>query len=176
MKKIKIENSSELLVIDFHKLQDLQGDLKTISDEALEKLKQSIIKHNFFVPAFIWFDNEVPYIVDAHQRIKALQSLENDGYEIPSIPYIEIKAIDKKDALNKLLQINSRYGEFNLETTFFEDNELDFEQVKLEVEISELDYLFNNDFKSESDKIYEKEINEKNINIKNKCPKCGYEW
>jgi len=51
--------------------------------------------------------------MDMHQRIKALNSLFEDGYTIPDIPIVYIKAKDKKEAKEKLLHISSQYGEFD---------------------------------------------------------------
>jgi len=137
-KKIIISNPSNLSTIDYHKLKILQGDLKTLSKENLTKLCNSILKHTYFVPAFIWRSDNNFWILDATQRYHALEQLEKDGYEIPKIPYIEIKAKDKKDASEKLLQITSRYGEINPETTFFEDFHIDFDFIN-DIEIPELD-------------------------------------
>ena len=36
------------------KLVDFQGDAKTITQDNLDKLKRSILKHGFFVPVFVW--------------------------------------------------------------------------------------------------------------------------
>ena len=137
-KIITISNPSNLPTIDFHKLRILQGDLKTLSKENLTKLCNSILKLNYFVPAFIWNSDNDLWILDATQRYHALEQLEKEGYEIPEIPYIEIEAKDRKDAAEKLLQITSRYGEINPETTFFEDFDIDLSFIN-DVEIPELD-------------------------------------
>ena len=76
--------------------------------------------------------------MDATQRYHALKQLEKEGYEIPEIPYIEIEAKDRKDAAEKLLQITSRYGEINSDTTFFEDFNIDLSFIN-DIEIPELD-------------------------------------
>ena len=120
-KKIIVSNPTNLPTIDYHKLKILQGDLKTLSQENLTKLCNSIKRYKFFAPAFVWKSGDDLWILDATQRYHALEQLEKEGYEIPKIPYIEIEAKDRKDAAEKLLQITSRYGTINEETTFFED-------------------------------------------------------
>ena len=139
MNKIIIHNPSHLATTSYKNLKDLQGNLKTISNENLEKLKQSIIKYGIFVPKFVWVEDRKNYwIEDGHQTIKALVALEKEGYTIPDIPYIKVECKNKKDAAEKLLQINSRYGEINPETTFFEDFDIDLSFIN-DIEIPELD-------------------------------------
>ncbi|HCK99515.1 MAG TPA: hypothetical protein DHW42_05345 [Candidatus Marinimicrobia bacterium] len=123
---IQVHNPDNLTTIPYSKLEDFQGDFKkTITKEALNKLKNSIIKHGIFVPKFVWRQNGQIFTLDGHQTKKALIELEVDGYEIPEIPIIEIKAKNRKDAAEKLLQINSRYADINPETSFFKDFDFD---------------------------------------------------
>ena len=169
--KIEIDNPNNLSTIAYSKLVDLQGDLKILSESNLNKLKLSIIKYGFFVPKFVWKSDGKHYILDGHQTVKACESLEAEGYEIPGIPYVEIQAKDRKDAGEKLLQINSRYGAINPDTTFFEDFDIDLSFLD-EIEIPEL----NIDIEPNIIAGYgEKEIDE-NIETENECPKCGYRW
>ena len=87
--------------------------MKTLSPENLEKLKKSILKYGFTAPGFVWKSGKKLYIMDAHQRVRALGSLFSEGYEIPDIPIVYIQAKNKKEAKEKLLHITSQYGEFN---------------------------------------------------------------
>ena len=137
-KKICIKNPNNLLTIDYHKLKILQGDLKTLSKENLKKLCNSIKRYGYFIPAFVWRTNTDLWILDATQRFHALEQLENEGYKIPEIPYIEIEAKDRNDAAEKLLQITSRYGEINPKTTFLKDFDIDISFIN-DIEIPELD-------------------------------------
>lgn len=137
MKRIRVHNPNNLPVIRYSELLDLQGDLKTLSESNLNKLKASIVKYGFFVPKFIWKSNGKHYILDGHQTVKACEALEVEGYEIPEIPYVEVKAKDRRDAGEKLLQINSRYGTINPDTTFFENFDIDLSFIN-EIEIPEL--------------------------------------
>ena len=66
-------------------------------------------------------------------------SLADEGLKIPKIHYIEIEAENKKEAAEKLLFINSRFGEINPDTDFFDDFDLDLDILK-EIEIPELDF------------------------------------
>jgi hypothetical protein len=167
-KTIVVHNLSSLPTVNYHDLTILQGDLKTLKEEDKRKLCKSIIKHGFFVPAFVWrFEGKI-YILDATQRYYSLEALEEHGYTIPNIPYVEIPAKDKKDASEKLLQITSRYGKINPETTFFEDFKIDLDYIN-EIAIPELDIKFE-PLKEETTE------NEHDEKTKNECPKCGYKW
>ena len=145
--------------------------MKTLRDSNKEKLCKSILEHGYFIPAFIWRSGEDMYILDATQRYHALEELEKQGYTIPNIPFLEIEAKDKKDAAQKLLQITSRYGTINEETSFFESFNIDLEYIT-EIEIPELIL----DFKELEEEPNEKEISEEDLEFEHKCPKCGYEW
>ena len=109
-KRIIVHNKSNLPTIVYSKLKRLQGDFKILSEESLEKLIKSIEVYGFLYPAFIWKSNGVSYIVDCHSRQRALAVLESRGFFIPEIPYVEIPAIDKKDAIEKLLHLKSTYS------------------------------------------------------------------
>ena len=137
-KEILISNPNGLPTVNYRKLRILQGNLKTLSEENLTKLCNSIKRYKFFAPAFVWKSGDDLWILDATQRYHALEQLEKEGYEIPKIPYIEIEAKDRKDAAEKLLQITSRYGTINEETTFFEDFDIDLSFIN-DIEIPELD-------------------------------------
>lgn len=95
------------------RIEEFQGNLKKLSKKNLEKLKKRIIEDGFNVPFFVW-DHEGQYkALDGHQRIKALCSLREEGWDIPLLPVAFIEASDEADARKKLLAISSQYGEFD---------------------------------------------------------------
>ena len=134
---IVVHNQNNLPTIDFHQLKELQGDLKITTPAKIEKLKNSIRKYGIFVPKFVWINDGTYYIEDGHQTIKALTELEQNGYDIPAIPYVIIEAKARKEAGEKLLMINSRFADFNLETSFFKDFDIGLEFMD-EIEIDDL--------------------------------------
>lgn len=101
--------------IDLDELTDFQGNLKKISALNLERLKSRIRRHGINAPVFVWRVNGVSYIIDGHQRVKALQALRDEGCHIPPVPLALIEAENITDARDKLLGISSQYGEFVLE-------------------------------------------------------------
>lgn len=135
--KIKVDNPNGLPTINYYELEDLQGDLKTITNEELGKLKASIIKHGIFLPKLVWYNQSKYWTLDGHQTKKALKSLSDD-YDIPKIPIVKIKATSKKNAIEKILIINSRYGKINRQTELLGFYEFELDDLIDEIEIPEL--------------------------------------
>lgn len=132
MKTLKVHNTDNLPTIAYSKLIDFQGDLKhQIEPRELEKMRNSLKKHGVFVPKFVWFDESgKANIMDGHQTKQALKSLEADGWKIPEIPYVTVEANGRKDAAEKLLQINSRYAKMNPNTTWLEEFDFDLDEIE----------------------------------------------
>lgn len=101
--------------LPLNQLMEFQGELKRLSKRNLERLKSRIIEDGFNVPFFVWENGGEYMILDGHQRLKALVSLHEDGWEIPLLPVAFIEAEDEADARKKLLAISSQYGEFDAE-------------------------------------------------------------
>lgn len=159
-------------LLPFDSLENFQGNLKKITKQNLDKLKKRIIRDGINVPLFVWRVNDWCRILDGHQRLKALQSLREDGYVIPMIPVCYIEAEDEKDARQKLLGITSQFGEFEIEELGEWMKELDddlADTVRLsdgEIKIKNIDNI-----------IFDENLDEEKSNIElNECPKCGFKW
>jgi len=111
IKEIKI-NCESNNYFELDSFNDLQGNLKSLSDENFDKLKKSIVERGFAFPYFAWRDSKKKlWILDAHQRTKVLKHLRDvENYIIPKLPTVLIKAQDKREAKELLLIANSRYG------------------------------------------------------------------
>ncbi len=112
-KSIKIDVDPKIPRHKLSSLIPLQGALKTLIAEDEEKLKKSILENGFFVPMFIWADKRKSKIMDGHQRIRVLEKMQEDGYEIPPLPAVVIKAKDETEAKKKLLLISSQFGKID---------------------------------------------------------------
>ena len=112
--KIACKGSGE---ISISLLTPLQGNLKTISKENLDKLKNEIITDGYSFPICIWEDPDKNklFILDGHQRFAALNALKKDGYSIPEIPIVMVEADSYEQAKHKLLAAASQYGKPNLD-------------------------------------------------------------
>jgi ParB-like chromosome segregation protein Spo0J len=106
-------------------LLEFQGKLKKISKKNLDALKKRIVEDGFISPFFVWEDSGDYRLLDGHQRLAAVCSLREDGYNLPMFPVVLIEAKDEEEAKARLLSITSQYGEF--------------ESVELESWLSELD-------------------------------------
>lgn len=131
------------------KLTSFQGELKTIDDTAMDKLKQSIVKYGFSFPVFVWKNN----ILDGHQRIEAVKRLMMDGYELKQelLPVVYIDAENRKEAAEKLLLINSRYAQIDqggFETFAFEYG-IEIPDMSKLIEIPEIDFDFESQQENE---------------------------
>ena len=96
--------------VDFHELNEFQEDIKQSTKEDIEKLKNEI-KKAFKLPFAIWKYKGKWWLCDGHQRKKALTELEEEGWYIPQLPAIEIKAATKKEAKENVLLFISQTGE-----------------------------------------------------------------
>lgn len=98
-------------LMDFHRLFHFQGNLKDLSEENYKKLKAVILRLGFSEPISVWEHENENKILNGHQRLRTLLSMEKEGYTIPLIPVNFILAKDEKEARQKVLALTSQYGE-----------------------------------------------------------------
>lgn len=104
---ISVHNPNNLKLVKISELKPLQGNLKDLSTENYNKLKNSLIKHGFNFPVFVWNG----YLIDGHQRQRVMLK-ENWDLEIP---VVEIQAENVEDAKEQLLKATSQYGKITIE-------------------------------------------------------------
>lgn len=174
-KTINILVDERCLRVPWRDLVEFQGDLKTLTGENLEKLKQRILSIGFIQPITTWYTEGYYDILDGHQRFTALKSLESDGYVIPDVPVVRIDAESKEHAQKILLSIEAKYGELNKKAlrTWLDDLDEVFDDTLRLVDTSiSLDFnLFEPD--TEDDDEPQKDENSKTVIC---CPNCGHEW
>ena len=121
MRTITVYNLGNLptaAIDDFHELQE---DFKITNNERLPKLQMLIITRGFKYAFKAWKDETGKlWIIDAHQRKKALVELRKSGFEIPPIPYEPIFAESKREAVEEIAAYNSKFGNENPDTKLFE--------------------------------------------------------
>lgn len=181
--QVTISADERLPTIDFEKLEPLQGALKSLSDKNFERLKKSILERGFFVPVFIWNNGKKPRLIDGHQRIRVLQSLKDQGYTIPKIPYVAIKARTEKEAKEKILAISSAFGKIERQGLyeFLEglDKTLlvtDFALPEFELDTDKFleEFFLDRDEKEEEKKGEVSSTRPETFNVE--CPKCGHSF
>lgn len=104
---MKVNNPENLPTAPISEMNESQGELKYLSKDNYNKLKNAIEENGFDVPVYVWEDeNKKKWLLDGHQRKHVLT---NEGWDSP-VPYLRIQAPDMKTAMKRLLQITSQYG------------------------------------------------------------------
>jgi hypothetical protein len=96
--------------LPYEQIELLQGRLKKRTQEQIEKICRSIIKHGWAFPEFIWQNEGHNYCLDGHGRQAAIPLLIEMDYEIPLIPVVFIEAQNRAEAKELLLKCISQYG------------------------------------------------------------------
>ena len=117
---IKVFNLGNLPTAPLDSFIELQEDLKKPDADKLSKLQMLIITRGFKYSFKVWKDPDGKlWIIDAHQRRKALLRLRSYGFRIPEIPYEEIQASNKREAVEEIAAYNSEFAEKNPDTLLF---------------------------------------------------------
>jgi hypothetical protein len=96
--------------LPYEQIELLQGRLKKRTDEQIDKICRSIIKHGWAFPEFIWKNEDRNYCLDGHGRQAAIPRLIEMGYAIPEIPVVYVEAKNRDEAKELLLKCISQYG------------------------------------------------------------------
>ncbi len=130
-----------------------QDDFKDLPEEAMAKLKNSLLANMFTTPFYVWQD-EVSgklYCLDGKHRTLALNALETDGHTIPDeLPAVFIQADDIQDAARLVLIFSSVYAKITTQGLhdFLGLYELKFEDVRMTVDLPDFDLPAFQDFDS----------------------------
>jgi hypothetical protein len=160
--------------LPYDRIELLQGRLKKRTDEQIDKICRSIIKHGWAFPEFIWKNEGRNYCLDGHGRQAAIPRLVEMGYTMPEIPVGYVEAGTKDEAKELLLKCISQYGTVTQEGfAEFADFNFDFPDFEIP-NISFDDFTFGG-VPCNVDDIFSKEIEPKTKKDSNTivCPKCG---
>lgn len=158
-KLIEVFNLGSLPTAPLDSFLELQEDFKKSDPDKLSKLQMLIITRGFKYAFKAWKDpNGKLWIIDAHQRRKALLALRKSGFTIPEIPYEPIFAADKKEAVEEIAAYNSEFATKNPDTLLFKKYDIDgdtMERFNLGYEVKAVDYsiatpLFAQEHESEN--------------------------
>lgn len=144
-KRIEVFNLSSLPVAPLDSFFELQEDFKKSDLDKLAKLQMLILTRGFKYSFKVWRDpsNGHLMIIDAHQRRKALLGLRKYGYIIPDIPYEEIQAADKQEAVEEIAAYNSEFARKNPDTILFQKYHISTDRLEtfnLGFELKKNDY------------------------------------
>jgi len=130
-------DSKAALTID--ELENFQGKLKSIDEDAFAKLKASILRYGFSFPVFVWGKK----ILDGHQRLAAVKQLIGEGYAVSGnkLHVVKIEAENERQAAEKLLLINSRYAKIDQQgfDVFVGDFDIELGELDVFLDIPEID-------------------------------------
>lgn len=135
MKTIENKIQSELPLISWTELKTFQfNNLKDSNNRDISKLKNSMVNEGYCFPVFVW----KRYVLDGTGRYLALKELESEGYTIPELPFIELKANNLQHAKKLALMASSRHG--NISQKSFEAfvSDLQIEDIRLDINIPEI--------------------------------------
>lgn len=143
-KLIEVFNLGNLPTAPLDSFFELQEDFKISDPDKLTKLQMLIITRGFKYSFKAWQDPEGKlWIIDAHQRRKALLALRKAGFTIPEIPYEPIFAVDKKEAVEEIAAYNSEFATKNPDTLLFKKYNIDSDTISrfnLGYEVKPVDY------------------------------------
>jgi DNA modification methylase len=119
------------LTIVHTELVPFQGNLKSLSEEDYLKLSQEIRDRGFSDPISIWQSDSKNFILNGHQRLRAVQRMEEEGWKVPPLPVSLIFANSFKEAKMKLLGLASQYGKMEAKGLyeFIMDTQIDSEEL-----------------------------------------------
>lgn len=143
-KVIDVFNLGGLPTAPLDTFLELQEDFKVSDPDKLSKLQMLIITRGFKYAFKAWKDPDGKlWIIDAHQRRKALLALRKSGFTIPEIPYEPIYAADKKEAVEEIAAYNSEFAAKNPDTILFKKYHIDsdtMERFNLGYEVKTVDF------------------------------------
>lgn len=163
-------------LIDWKSLKELQPKgFKELSKENYEKLKQSILNNSFAMAFTVWQDKKDIHIIDGHHRYKVLALIEKDGINVPEkLPCTFIDCKNRKEASKLVLMYSSIYAKTQEEGLyeFINLEGLDFEEIKTEFDIPEIDFekFELGDVESNENR----ETSSKSAEVT--CPECGHKF
>ena len=154
-KLIEVYNLGSLPTAPLDSFLELQEDFKKSDPDKLSKLQMLILTRGFKYSFKAWRDADGKlWIIDAHQRRKALLALRKSGFSIPEIPYEPIQAETKQEAVEEIAAYNSEFATKNPDTILFQKYKIDADTLgrfNLGYEVKQTDFkdmgakLFEND-------------------------------
>src|SRR3990167_950660 len=110
--RVNIKGVVKLRIADLNAFQE---DIKILTDENYEKLKEEILQDGFSFSPHVFMDKDgKAWILDGHQRRTCLERMKKEGYKVPVIPCMEVTAESLEHARRLVLAGTSQYGTFQV--------------------------------------------------------------
>lgn len=123
--KIRITCGSDAQV-QISELKWFQGNLAEASQESIDKLKRSILKHGLFLAFSVWNDGKEKHIIDGHARFGVLKDVI--GYN-GLVPVDFIEAANFEDAKEKVLLARSQTNKTTEEGLYEFAHEMNWQEL-----------------------------------------------
>lgn len=169
--------------LDYRIITEYQGNLKELSKENYERLRNSIINHKFAEPITVWNDNGVIKCGNGHQRLRAIKNMvEKEGYTCPPIPVNWVYPKDENDFARIVLSLASQFGEVTNDGLYeyMNEHKIDMDYITENFRLPEIDLQkFIDSYINEQPKDYDgsKELNSSDFETFNHiCPRCKFEF
>lgn len=168
---IRIEcKGADVLPLDA--IEDFQGNLKKRSQSDIDKIIKSIETYGFSFPFFVWNGDGHNRCLDGHGRIQALAEMRRRGESLPLFPVAYIEAVDENEAKQKLLRLNSQYGQMSMDSVLEFTSGLEMAWDELSLPDGSTMAIVAPNFEpvgiDEQGRLDEKQ--------KHTCPECGCEF
>ena len=162
-KSITSKIKTELPRIQWNEIKQFQfNELKENKNRDISKLKNAIVNEGFLFPVFIW--NR--FVLDGSGRLHAIKELEQEGYIIPDLPFIELEANNLQHAKKLALMASSKHGEITQKSFSDFTCDLNIEDIKFDINLPEIKLdVVNLNSSEEENIVEEEEIEEKNIQL-----------
>ena len=130
--------------VKWRELAWFQADLKSVTADGIARLKASIVRNGWVAVLHVWEDvaSGKMWVLDGHQRKRALAELEGEGYRLPDeVPGVFLDCKDAKEAAELVLVYSSRAGEIHEEqlVDFVKEHGLDVGALVQELTLDRLD-------------------------------------
>ncbi len=164
-------------MVDWQVLKPFQPDnLKILTTENYERLKNSLINNHFIASFHVWEDKGDYWILDGHHRKYVLEALKKEGYILPDkLPCNVVDVQSKREAIKFLLTYSSEYAHPDRQgvSEFIHTNELDFDELHSTIDLRHINI---NELKLDSTDVDFKEFKEDAADgVKMaECPECGH--
>jgi DNA modification methylase len=123
----------ETRLINWREAKWLQNDnLKEWEDEAVVKLKNSLLENQFVMPFNVWQEKDVIWILDGHHRQKALELLIAEGINVPDLlPATFVLCDNIQQAAELVLVYTSQYAKITQQGLFDFGQKFELDFTKL---------------------------------------------
>ena len=114
-------------------IEEFQGSLKKRGKKEIQQIITSIEKYGFSFPFFVWNGDGHNRCLDGHGRIQALAEMRKNGVSLPLFPVAYVEAKDESEAKQKLLRLNSQFGQMSIDSVleFADGINVEWEELAL---------------------------------------------